>query len=306
MGILVFIGVLAILRAVEDANNLAPTKRPVFPTQYEASVTFNMPYIDMVEPVYVHVDTEKGLQRLSYYGETDVYIFNTSGPSYQILPVIRQRKCFKVSDPQPLQHIFPNLSLFEPQHGVFLVEGRPCFTWKFRTKSAEPTDDGLLGEYTFYVDQHTERPVRFHYVGRNGMLGGSHIDEYYIDYTYIREGPVNEEVFTSLPQSMNCSELSNYNGPARFPQQDVRACQLLGLSVCLIITLMAGMSPIDPHFVAGGDRQEARLVPRVRERAREGVRRQERGGPATGNFPPQLAADQHEEPPGTHDHFILN
>ncbi|KAG2510562.1 hypothetical protein JM16_008501 [Phytophthora kernoviae] len=220
-GILGFIAVLAILRAVEDANHLAPTKRPVFPTQYEASVTFNMPYMDMVEPLYVHVDEVKGLQKLSYYGGTDTYIFNTSGPSYQIIPVIHERKCFK-SASEPLQHIFPNMSVFEPQHGVFLVEGRSCFSWKFVTKLHEPTEDGLLGEYTLFVDQKTERPVRFHYVGRNGMLGGSHIDEYYLDYIYVREGPVHEDVFSSLPASMNCTEMpGDDSGPSRRPKEDI-------------------------------------------------------------------------------------
>ncbi|GMF43114.1 unnamed protein product [Phytophthora fragariaefolia] len=226
-GILGFIAVLAILRAVEDANHLAPTKRPVFPTQYEASVTFNMPYIDMVEPLYVHVDGTKGLQKLSYYGGTDVFIYNTSGTSYKIIPVIRERKCFK-SGSEPLQHIFPNMTLFEPQHGVFLVEGRPCFSWKFVTKLHEPTEDGLLGEYTLYVDQKTERPVRFHYVGRNGMLGGSHIDEYFLDYIYVREGPVDEDVFSSLPASMNCTEMpGDDGGPSHNPKEDVSSMSLL-------------------------------------------------------------------------------
>ncbi|KAG3144913.1 hypothetical protein PI126_g13942, partial [Phytophthora idaei] len=230
-GILGFIAVLAILRAVEDANHLAPTKRPVFPTQYEASVTFNMPYMDMVEPLYVHVDEAKGLQKLSYYGGTDVYIYNTSGTSYQIIPVIRERKCFKFGS-ESLQHIFPNMTLFEPQRGVFLVEGRPCFSWKFMTKLHEPTEDGLLGEYTLYVDQKTERPVRFHYVGRNGMLGGSHIDEYYLDYIYVRDGPVDEDVFSFLPASMNCTEMpGDDGGPSRNPKQDIHMLMPEGTTV---------------------------------------------------------------------------
>ena len=231
-GILGFIAVLAILRAVEDANHLAPTKRPVFPIQYEASITFNMPYMDMVEPLYVHVDEVKGLQKLSYYGGTDVYIYNTSGTSYQIVPVIRERKCFKYGS-ESLQHVFPNMDFFEPQHGIFLVEGRPCFCWKFITKPHEPTPDGLLGEYTLYVDQKTERPVRFHYVGRNGMLGGSHIDEYYLDYIYVREGPVDEDVFSSLPALMNCTEmLDDHEGPSHSPKQDVRR---FFVKLCMIV-----------------------------------------------------------------------
>jgi hypothetical protein len=263
VGILLFIGVLAILRAVQDANNLAPTKRPAFPKQYEASLTFNMPYIDMVEPVYVHVDETKGLQRMSYYGETDVYIFNTSGTSYSIIPVIRERKCFKIDGPSPLQHVFPNMSLFEPQHGVFLVGGRPCFSWKFRTSTDEPTADGLLGEYTFYVDQVTEHPVRFHYVGRNGMLGGSHIDEYFIDYDYIREGPVSELVFTELPKSMNCTEMSEYDGPARSPQRDVRAlCWVDGLRGVTTHSLVLQCA-VDSHADARGIDDQARSLRRL-------------------------------------------
>lgn len=225
VGILLFIGILAILRAVQDANNLVPTKRPVFPTQYEASLTVNMPYIDLVEPIYVHVDEAQGLQKLSYYGDTDVYIFNASGPSYQILPVIREQKCF-VDDPAPIQHVFPNVSLFEPQHGLVSIRGRPCLSWKFMTKRDTPTVDGLLGEYTLYVDQEHEQPVRFHYVGRNAMLGGSHIDEYFIDYNYIRAGPINPIVFSALPSRMNCTRMGGSDGPTRMPTLDVRALSL--------------------------------------------------------------------------------
>lgn len=220
-GILVFIGVLAILRAVQEANNLVPTKRPVFPTQYEASLTVNMPYINLVEPIYVHVDEAKGLQKLSYYGDTDVFIFNAHGPSYKILPVIREQKCFK-EDASELQHVFPNMALFEPQHGLVSIGGRPCFSWRFVTKSDTPTEDGLLGEYTLYVDQEHEKPVRFHYVGRNAMLGGSHIDEYFIDYNYIREGPIDTHVFNSLPSRMNCTRMGDDSGgPSHMPKLDV-------------------------------------------------------------------------------------
>jgi hypothetical protein len=220
-GILVFIGVLTILRAVQDANSLVPTKRPQFPTQYEASLTINMPYINLIEPVYVHVDEPHGLQKLSYYGDSDIYIFNATGASYQIIPVIDKLQCF-VSDPEPIQHVFPNMSLFEPQHGVTLVRGRPCLSWRFVTPGEGPTPEGLLGEYTVFVDQHSEAIVRFHFVGRNPLVGGSHVDEYFIDYEYIREGPIHARVFDTLPSQMNCSNLSDYHGPTRMPALDVR------------------------------------------------------------------------------------
>ncbi|TDH68009.1 hypothetical protein CCR75_003802 [Bremia lactucae] len=230
LGILGFIAVLAILRAVEDASHLVPTKRPIFPTQYEASITFNMPYINMVEPLYIHMDEAKGLQKLSYYGGTDVYLFNTSGSSYQIIPVIHTRKCFKFGS-EAIQHVFPNVTFFEPQHGIYLVKGRPCFSWKFVTSIAEPTIDGLLGEYTLYVDQETDQPIRFHYVGRNQMLGGSHIDEYYLDYVYVREGPVDEDVFTFLPSFMNCTDMSSEDERMqRNPKQDIHLLMPEGIA----------------------------------------------------------------------------
>ncbi|KAI9918486.1 hypothetical protein PsorP6_012262 [Peronosclerospora sorghi] len=63
--------------------------------------------MDMVEPLYVHVNEAKGMQKLSYYGDTDVYIYNTSGTSYEIVPVIRKRKFFQ-SGSNTLRHVFPN------------------------------------------------------------------------------------------------------------------------------------------------------------------------------------------------------
>ena len=151
-----------------------------------------------------------------------MYVFNTSGPSYQIIPVINKVTCFETPSEQ-LQHVFPDLAQFTAQHGVFLVGGRACYAWKFTTSGSGPTPDGLLGEYTLYVDAKTNAPVRFHYVGRNGMLGGSHIDEYFLDYAYVREGPVADQVFRTLPSLMNCSNLSDYHGPSRAPAQDVRS-----------------------------------------------------------------------------------
>ncbi|GLD93729.1 hypothetical protein PINS_up002334 [Pythium insidiosum] len=220
-GILIFIGILTILRAVQDANNLVPTKLPRFPVSYEASVMVNMPYINLQEPLYAHVDEMRGVQKLSYYGDTDVYIFNATGPSYQIIPVGHELRCF-VSDPAPLQHVFPaNMSVFEPQHGVTLIRGRSCLSWRYVTPGDGPTADGLKGQYTLFVDQHSEEPVRFHYVGRSDMLGGSHVDEYFLDYEFIRAGPIDEHVFTALPSLMNCTNLSDFHGPTRAPQQDL-------------------------------------------------------------------------------------
>ena len=71
------------------------------------------------------------------------------------------------------------------------------------------------------------------------MLGGSHIDEYYLDYIYVCEGPVDEDVFSSLPALMNCTEMINVDGgSSRNPKQDVRRFCLPNLCKCvtLIVT----------------------------------------------------------------------
>jgi hypothetical protein len=67
LGLVVLVGAFAILKVSKQANEI-PTKKPVFPRQYEASLTFRMPYMNLVEPVFAHVDEVAGLQKLSYYG----------------------------------------------------------------------------------------------------------------------------------------------------------------------------------------------------------------------------------------------
>ena len=61
------LGILAGFRVVEEALDI-PKVKPVFPTQYEASLMLHMPYINLTEPIYVHMDEAQGKQKLSYYG----------------------------------------------------------------------------------------------------------------------------------------------------------------------------------------------------------------------------------------------
>ncbi|OQS02482.1 cathepsin, cysteine protease family C01A [Thraustotheca clavata] len=217
IGLVVVVGVFAILKVSHQSDEL-PTIKPTFPTQYEASLTFRMPYMKLVEPVFVHVDEIQGLQKLSYYGGVDEYILNASGSSYQMLPVIDSIKCFK-SGPTSLQKIFPNVTAFEPMYGKSIVNSRSCFSWKF-TVEKSPDSQARLGVYTLYVDAETNEPVRFHYIGHNVMLGGSHMDEYIIDYEYIRAGPIAPQIFTYRVESMNCSTPSPDDDELLRPMED--------------------------------------------------------------------------------------
>lgn len=214
------ISMIAIFRAVYDAVE-KPTKKPIFPKEYEASITLHMPYNELVEPIYVHVNEKKGLQRLSYYGGMDVYVYNISGTSYQINPVVHEQQCFKTHTNR-LQHVFPNLTLYEPESGYALINGISCQSWHYATEGEGPTPEGLMGIYTLYVDASDNRPVRFHYVGHNVMLGGSHLDEYYIDYHFVKSGPVDDELFRTLPKNMDCHKMDGLKTKS-MPLNDVRS-----------------------------------------------------------------------------------
>lgn len=45
---------------------------------------------------------------------------------------------------------------------------------------------GYSGTYTFYVDASTGRPVAFHAQGHNVVVGGSHTDDYWLEYLDVR------------------------------------------------------------------------------------------------------------------------
>ncbi|KAH9115027.1 hypothetical protein AeMF1_010946 [Aphanomyces euteiches] len=198
----VVVGIFAIIKVSQQADEF-PSKKPEFPTQYEASLTVRMPYVNLVEPVFVHVDEQLGAQKLSFYGGTQEYIYNTTGQSFMVIPVIDTVKCF-AGGPMSLQHIFPNLSHFQPVYGKSNINSIDCFAWKYDV-SKVPDNSSYLGTYTLYVDAATNDPVRFHFVGHNVVLGGSHLDEYIIDYNYLRKGPVAPQTFHYRVDTMNCT-----------------------------------------------------------------------------------------------------
>jgi hypothetical protein len=72
-----------------------------------------------------------------------------------------------------------------------------------------------LGAYTFYTvagadGVHT--PIQFKFTGHNVVLGGSHFDEYVLDYHSVVEGPVDEELFQP-PMGMTCEPSDQPFGP---------------------------------------------------------------------------------------------
>ena len=73
------------------------------PSSYAAQLEFHLPYLSGIQPfvplvenVHVHVDQSKGCMRLDYYSGADTFIINTTGASYEIVPVIDTLTCLQV------------------------------------------------------------------------------------------------------------------------------------------------------------------------------------------------------------------
>ena len=77
-----------------------------------------------------------------------------------------------------------------------------------------------LGNYTFYTEENTDgthTPIRFEFTGHNVVLGGSHFDQYVLDYNSVTPaGPegLDPNLFQP-PAGMECFDSSQPFGPTR-------------------------------------------------------------------------------------------
>jgi len=77
--------------------------------------------------------------------------------------------------------------------------------------------EGWLGSYTFYTQQQSDgshMPIRFAFTGHNVVLGGSHFDEYIMDYHSVTAGAVDPMLFDP-PAGMECHPSDQPFGPTR-------------------------------------------------------------------------------------------
>lgn len=132
---------------------------------------FRIPYINLVEPILVHMDSNKGLMRMDYYQGMDTYIFNTSGNAFAVTPVMQTPTCFNNGPTgASLVALFPQLSLFTLQAAKKTVvtnaypAGVECDVWAYsfgtvtpdkqsNATSMQPDNNGAryAGDYFFYV-----------------------------------------------------------------------------------------------------------------------------------------------------------
>jgi hypothetical protein len=196
-----------------------------------------MPYMDFKEDIYVHSDEPRGLMRLSYYSGANVFLANTSGLSYELLPVVHSLRCLSTPGVSAIERIIPELDIFYKsgsyrmvdlvdEHGLhsvgyeFLLQTvhprlpEQNASWKFD----DPTKQSkYAGKYKFIVNATAGGiPVNLTFLGHNNIMVPSHIDEYHVVYKafYDRSGPEPiDESFFRPPQGMPCKSFFNVHGP---------------------------------------------------------------------------------------------
>lgn len=80
--------------------------------------------------------------------------------------------------------------------------------------------ESWLGNYTFFTEQQddgTHTPIRFQFTGHNVVLGGSHFDEYVMDYHSVTAaGPQGlDPTLFQAPAGMECFDVDQPFGPTR-------------------------------------------------------------------------------------------
>ena len=232
-----------VTKAVYDKSPVGyvPDVPYVVPEIYYGELQLRMPYFGFTESLEVWVDAGKGVQRVSYFGGMDVYTFNAQPMtnSYTITPVYTTLTCLVTNSTSAteLENFFPQLSLFTKQSqqetvtipmpnaqnvsvlcdvwtyvaGVVKTNTNGTATWI----SVEPDANGYTGNYSFYVNAHTGAPVTFRSgAGHNVVAGGSHVDEYWLDYISIL--PTTTSFSSSLfapPSGMTCQNTDTPFGP---------------------------------------------------------------------------------------------
>lgn len=156
------------------------------PSTYSVQVSYKMPYIGLEEPVFVVEDMTAGLQFLSFYDGSNTFRFNASGvgsaneTAFEIIPVIDHLDCF-AHPTMGYRTVMPDPSPFVLRDFQNTVDGILCDVWELVQIDLNETSQ-LQGEYTLYTDAATGLIVRFAFLGHNTLFGGSHNDEYRVDY----------------------------------------------------------------------------------------------------------------------------
>lgn len=162
--------------------------------------------------------------RLDYWGGVERYIYNRSGPAYQIVPTsadgdTSEETCFISGENYEPVSLFPDLTYFptEPDSTDCELNGVACASYTLRSPTYNETT-GFDGNYTLTVDAKDGTPLRFHFTGFNVILG-SHYDEYIFDYLKVEpgNGRFEEGQAWKPPPAMTCETLETDDDDAGGP-----------------------------------------------------------------------------------------
>merc|ERR1719330_2209536 len=81
-------------------------------------IEFHIPYFGFAEQIYVHSDPPNGHMRLSYYNGADTYLVNTTGQSFELVPVGAYESCLVTDAVDHLELFIPGLDVFH-KHGQY-------------------------------------------------------------------------------------------------------------------------------------------------------------------------------------------
>lgn len=199
------------------------------PEIYEANMVLRMPFLpEFQQPIFAQVDSTQNKMRMSYFSGSNVFIFDAApnATSHSIVPVFDQLECFRktnADEVNPLPMLFPVMDLFSRSEDKETINGVECDVWEYsynktidggEWNSATPDEFGYSGKYSFYVNAQTGAPVTFHMQGHNVVIGGSHVDEYFMDYIDIKalDTPLHDSLFVP-PNGMACHDTEDPFGP---------------------------------------------------------------------------------------------
>ncbi len=208
-------------------NPYNPSERYEIPARYEVSAVLRIPYLgEFKQPIYAKVDTVSNQMQLSYFSGSNTFSYNAAenGTNYAVVPMFDKLQCYRTFhlDEQELPNLFPYLPSFTKTDKQEVVNGVKCDVWTYSyINKVEkdgwvahlPDERGYSGDYTFYVNAENGMPVALYTVGHNVLLGGSHTDEYWMDYNYVRAvDSVDADAFQP-PFGMICEDSITPWGP---------------------------------------------------------------------------------------------
>lgn len=224
--------------------------RFTLPDSYQAYVQFSIPYYNFSEKVYVWGTTRNGgAMKLQYGAGAATFIYNNMTQMSYSLYAAEQSLLCSATQFSGFNTPWPDLGNFCRSNNArgcpvsTSVNGVPAhmFEFKFSDVQANPNSDsdfnppnnvgpGYVGWYRWYQDAATGLPLRFHtIVGHNVVFGGSHVDEYVVDYLYFAPAPMwPAEEFFSPPYGMPCSQSSNPFGPTKSHEQHKASLKTFG------------------------------------------------------------------------------